>query len=262
MPLMTAKHNVVCVPKCSIQVLGCLDKYDSEDYCEDIFSSANEKWIPNRFNLKWRLGCLMAACKRSCAGKLREMPWHMKRWLTLGDRWAPEIDQRLGELLSQQTCQETGSSSWSHATGPSWELSTAKPPCLSGSGPCCPSYPSAAKILLVVCVHNDCVTLIGFVRGRVEQLRRCKPQICKERIHFSITHCSTSPFPIPLTLILLIVQCGLCIAWIAEMTLIVLVCCLHSPTCAQSCYINKLYSLHAKTCARAHIYIYRAQAYP
>lgn len=181
------------------------------------------------------------------------MLWHMKRGLILEDRWVAEIDQRLGELLSQQTCQGTGSSSWSQATG-RVETFSAKPPCLSGFSPWCLSYRAPAKVLVVVCIQNVHVMLIEFVRRRVERLRRCKPQICKERIHFSI------PLPRFDFVDSLTVQNGLCIARIADMTLIVLVCCVHSPLVPGAVISTGRDSLHVKTCART--YIWGTQAHP
>lgn len=104
--------------------------------------------------------------------------------------------------------------------------------CLASVSEACLTQPPA-KILAVVCPQNVHVILIGFVRRKLERLRRCKPPICRGRINFSIAQCLTSPFlsPLPCSDFAdsLAVQNGLHTARTAEMTLIVLVCCVHFP---------------------------------
>ncbi len=194
-------------------------------------SFSQQKRIQNRFNLNLRWGYRWLWVKGSKAveegGKWSGM-WK-ERGLVLEDRWEAEIDQRVGERLSLPTCQGTGSSSWSQVTV-RVETLHARPPCLSGSSPWCPSCPSTAKILVVLSIQHVPVMLIGFVRWRIEKggvsLRYAKKELIStsQAVWQACFHPPRFDFVDNLT-----VQNGLCIGRMAKMTLIVPVCCVHVP---------------------------------
>lgn len=109
------------------------------------------KWIQNRCKLNPKWGNQTSDGRLMDRGQSLDIFLHMKRGFILEDRWKAEIDQGPGEPLSLQTCQGSSSSSWSQDTGRA-ETLNAKPACLCGVSPRCPS---PAKILVVV-VYAEC----------------------------------------------------------------------------------------------------------
>lgn len=99
------------------------------------------------------------------------MKWHVKRERAAVGRQMRSRDRPEGRGAAVTANLSRKSSSWSQVTGRA-ETLLARPWCLSGSSPRCPSYPSPAKILVVVCLQNVHVMLIGFVRWRVEGLKK------------------------------------------------------------------------------------------
>lgn len=116
----------------------------------------------------------------SCGGgwaKLRETPPQLtkkkRRRERRGDERRTRSSSRPGGPIVPQL-------EWV-VDGGGWAVGGSRPRAAPPTPP--PRFPGWRRCA-AACGSDDCVVLIGFVRRRAEQPRRCKPQICKERIGF------------------------------------------------------------------------------